>query len=190
MFLIVIFYVKPRPEESKKGNCVAEGKVQKPNVHPSEWHRYRDMCTCFPVQNWRAPNEKSRWQKQKPFQSKNVLFWQKMQLKKWNVATEFCGSCVCAWGCYEHVYVCEPPPRELSEPQIVDDWGNIWQKVSLCVSPSFLRNSFCGSLLKAGYRVRSLIWLQKDALLFFHSFVGKMRHIAGLHEEILYLFSE
>lgn len=71
--------MKFRPDVSKKGNFVAEGKGQKPNVPPKEWHGDRDMSTPFPVQNQGGPNKnrKEKQKQNKQTEKKTVLVSQK-----------------------------------------------------------------------------------------------------------------
>ena len=197
---MVILWIKSRPEVSKKGDCVAEGKVQKPNVLPSEWHRDRDMGTPFPVQKWGAPNETSRWQKKNPTKQKNPksqkCFVITKNAIKWNVSPQDAAYPVCVRGDAVSMLMCVSLWRRNSPSHKLLVTGGIFGRKYHPAFPLlswYPPGSSYRSLLKTGYQARLLIWPQKDALMFFYSFVVVLTSwgiSAGLHEEILYPFSE
>lgn len=184
---------------SKKGDCVAEGKVQKPNVPPSVWHR--EISILFPVQNWGASSETSRWQDKNQINKKNQMSkmfccHKKMQLRKCNVLPQDAVGPVCV--CDNAVSV--PTCVRLRCGNSLSHkcwWLGEYLGESITLHFLFFHGtppgSFYGSLLKTGYQTRLLMWPQKDALMFFYSFFVVLMSwgiLAGLHEEILYPFSE
>lgn len=131
-----------------------------------------------------------------PPKAKNVLLSQEMQLRKWNILPQDAVDPVCVHGDAASVPTCVSlrcgnSPRH----KLLVTEGMFGRKHHPAFPPLswYLPGSSYASLLKTGYQAGLLIWPQKDALMFFYSFVVLLMSwgiLAGLHEEILYPFSE